>query len=346
MNRYLVVGMGAIGVYLGGSLRQAGAQVGYVEQPELVAVRRAAPPRLKTTDGEYSLAGAPIFESIAVACQVQVWDAVIIAVKTFDTDALLPGLAEYRTLIPCLVSLQNGVENEEKYQKALGEGKVVPGSITTAVGKSADGSVFVEKMRGIALAAESPGSQQVAADFSAAGLNPSLTNGWQAIKWSKLLTNLQANASVALLNMRPAEVFAHPGLFNFEMRQLREALQVMRQSDFPVVDLPRTPVNGLRLLATRIPAFFGRPLAVRLLGKGRGEKMPSFHIDLYGGRKQSEVGDLNGAVVRAAERLGLLAPVNAFLTNRLEALVMGKTPINAYDHQPELLLEDFRKFSV
>ena len=200
-------------------------------------------------------------------------------------------------------------------------------------------------MRGIALAAEASGADQVARDFFSAGLNPRLVSGGQSIKWSKLLTNLQANASAALLNMRPADLFAHAGVFSMEMRMLREALLVMSQSGISTVDLPKTPVNGLRLLATRIPAWLGRPLAVRLLGKGRGDKMPSFHIDLHAGRKQSEVGDLNGAVVRAAEKLGLPAPVNAFLTSQLQAMAAGKIPLNTYDHLPERLLEDLAKFT-
>jgi len=141
MNRYLVIGMGAIGTYLGGSLKRAGAQVGFVEQPDLVAARLAAPPRLTTSLGDYSLRGAPVFESIAAAYQAEAWDALIVAVKSFDTAALLPGLAESRQVIPSLVSLQNGVENEQQYQQVLGDGKVIAGSITTAVGKSADGSV-------------------------------------------------------------------------------------------------------------------------------------------------------------------------------------------------------------
>jgi len=48
------------------------------------------------------------------------------------------------------------------------------------------------------------------------------------MKWSKMLTNLPANATAAILDMTPAEVFSHPSLFQLEMRMLREALAVMR----------------------------------------------------------------------------------------------------------------------
>ena len=67
------------------------------------------------------------------------------------------------------------------------------------------------------------------------------------MKWSKMLTNLPANATSAILDMTAAEVFAHPGLFRLEMRMLRETLAVMRASRIRVVDLPGVPVRALAL---------------------------------------------------------------------------------------------------
>jgi 2-dehydropantoate 2-reductase len=66
--------------------------------------------------------------------------------------------------------------------------------------------------------------------------------------------------------------------------------------------------------------------------------MPSFHIDLYAGRKQSEVEFLNGAIVRAAERLGIETPVNRVLTETLMALAEGLVDKKSFAGQPEKLL--------
>jgi ketopantoate reductase len=63
--------------------------------------------------------------------------------------------------------------------------------------------------------------------------------------------------------------------------------------------------------------------------------MPSLHIDLYAGKKQTEVVFLNGAVVRAAERLGLAAPVNQVLTQLLTGMVRGEISFEHFNDHPE-----------
>ena len=66
--------------------------------------------------------------------------------------------------------------------------------------------------------------------------------------------------------------------------------------------------------------------------------MPSFHIDLHGGRGRTEVSFLNGAVARYGARAGVPTPVNSLLTSTLEALTAGEADIETYRHKPEALI--------
>lgn len=344
MQRYLVIGMGAIGTYLGGSLLASGAKVGFVERADLIKSRLDHPVKLLLPRSEIVLSGVPIFPTIPDAFLDDAWDAVLVAVKTFDTAALLPALDSEKAKIRKLVSLQNGIGNESLYADVLGWNKILPASITTAVGKKDDGTVIVEKFRGIALAANCAESGSVLEDFQSAGLNPQVVNNWKAMKWSKLLTNLQANACSAILNMPPKDLFQHSGVFQLEMRMLNEALQVMRKLNIPVMNLPKTPVRALQILAQQVPPRLGQFLSEQFLGKGRGAKMPSLQIDLSAGRERSEVDDLNGAVVKEAAAVGLRAPVNAFYTLTLKAMISGDVAFETYHHRPDRLVEDFYKY--
>jgi 2-dehydropantoate 2-reductase len=157
------------------------------------------------------------------------------------------------------------------------------------------------------------------------------------MKWSKMLTNLPANATAAILNMTAGEVFSHPGLFRLEMQMLREALAVMKALGIHVVDLPGTPTR-LLALGIRLPAFISKPLLAKAVGGGRGGKMPSFHIDLHSGRGKSEVEWLNGAVVRHGKKAGVPTPVNQMLTETLMALTRGEIALAEISRQPEKLL--------
>ena len=173
--------------------------------------------------------------------------------------------------------------------------------------------------------------------MSEAGLNAQLYAKALDMKWSKLLTNLLTNASAAILDMTPAQIFANRDLFNLEISQLREALSVMKAQGIGVVDLPGTPVRALAFAVKFLPLSISRPLMGKAVGGGRGGKMPSFHIDLHSGSGKSEVDYLNGAVVRAGIEAGIPTPVNQLLTETLHRLTAGELPLDSFRHQPEKL---------
>ena len=161
------------------------------------------------------------------------------------------------------------------------------------------------------------------------------------MKWSKMLTNLLANPTSAILDMTAGEVFADSRLYSLEIEMLKECLAVMEAQGIAVVDLPGTPVRALAY-ATRLPLWLSKPLLGRAAGAGRGGKMPSFHIDLHSGRGKSEVEYLHGAVVRAGEKFRVPTPVNRVLTETLLALTNQEIPLEEFAGKPEKLLGKLR----
>jgi 2-dehydropantoate 2-reductase len=344
--RILSFGAGAIGTYIGGSLALAGHDVVFVEQPAVAEELRKngmmLDLRIDSRRGEKGIfsiqAPAIAFEpSLESALARGPFDMSLFALKSFDTIPALEGMRNFARKLPPILCLQNGVDNEPAIAAALGAEKVIHGTVTSAVGRQAAGNVILEKLRGLGIASGHPLSEKLVAALDGALLNARLYPNAADMKWSKMLTNLVANASSAILDMTAAQIFSHPGLFLMEMRMLREALAVMAAQGIKVVDLPGTPVRALAM-GTRLPGFISRPFMVKAIGGGRGGKMPSFHIDLRAGRGKSEVDYLNGAVVRAGGRTGIPTPVNTLLTQTLLALTKGDLALDAYTHQPEKLL--------
>lgn len=231
------------------------------------------------------------------------------------------------------------MENEKLIERLIGQGKAIPGTLTSAIARLEPGTVKVEKFRGAGVADTHLLSRNIVRAFSKSNLNPKLFPDPGSMKWSKLLTNLIANASSAILDIPPESIFAHKGLFVMEREQLRETLRVMKAQGYRPVNLPKTPVKSLVFAVDRLPLHFSQWLLQHAVGKGRGQKMPSFHIDLHSGSQKSEVGYLNGAVVRFGKRLGLDTPVNARLNSILIDLTEGRIPIDTFSHNPEKLLE-------
>ncbi len=336
--RILIFGAGAIGTYIGGSLALAGEDVTFLERTDVAKELTKSGLKLGLPAGEQSVSDLCLVTSLDEAFSKGSYDLSILAVKSFDTASVLNMMKPLLDKMPPVLCFQNGVENEPAIAAMLGEDHVIRGTVTTAIGRRGLGNIKVERFRGTGIDLNHPLSLSIMEACNRAGLGMLGYSDGQAMKWSKMMTNLMGNASSAILNWQPGKVYAHPGMFDLERRQLLEVLNVMAARNFPVVNLPGTPVRLLAMAIRYLPAFMCRPILVKAVGGGRGAKMPSFHIDLYQGRGQSEVDWLNGAVVRAAEKLNLHAPVNRLLTDTLLKLTTGEWKKEEFDNQPEKIL--------
>ena len=345
--KILSFGAGAIGTYIGGSLVLAGHQVVFVEQQKVVDELREKGLRLDLTLDErrktkeasrINSSAFVIVSSLDEALRYGPFDLALFALKSFDTQAALEGMLPFADKLPPLLCLSNGVSNEPAIAEALGKDKVIYGTVTTAIGRRGAGDIVLEKLRGVGVAKGHPLSEKVHAALDAAYLNSRLFEDAASMKWSKMLTNLIANPTSAILDMTAGEVFANKSLYKLEIDMLKECLAVMQAQGFEVVDLPGTPVRALAF-ATTLPLWLSKPLLGRAAGAGRGAKMPSFHIDLYSGRGKSEVDYLHGAVVRAGEQFKVPTPVNKVLTETLLALTNKEIPLEEFAHKPEKLLK-------
>ncbi len=344
--RILVFGAGAIGAYVGGSLVLSGYYVVFLERSEIVPELRQRGLHLRLVDRQEHIASPMLAGSLKEALSLGPYDIAIFAMKSYDTQSAMTGLRLYSDSIPPILCLQNGVDNEPTLEAFLGKGRVIAGSVTSAIGRDTIGEVILERFRGIGIASGHPLSATLVRVMDKAGLNARLYPKAKDMKWSKLLTNLVANASSAILDISPTEIYAHPGLYRLELAQLRETLIVMHASGIHPVNLPATPVSLLAFMILRIPEWLSRPILARFIGGGRGSKMPSFYIDLHSGGGKSEVDYLNGAVVRNGKRLGIPTPANDFLNQTLQAITNGELEEDTYAKQPMKLIAAYSDFTT
>jgi 2-dehydropantoate 2-reductase len=240
-----VVGAGAVGRYLGELLRGAGNDVTYAPR-DLAAV------------------------------EPFVADLAIVAVKAYDTDGAIETLRRALGPTPsaAIVTPQNGVGNEEKLAAAFGADAVVACALTVPVETDRDGKPLPSNGGGIAFAPVGANAHNwLLATFGATGLPVSAAYGYRSLKWSKLVLNVIANASCAILNVLPERLVHTGDVFELELRSMREVRAVMRALGIGAIDLPRYPVRALQNVAT-LPAPLARAILVNRIAGARGRKPP------------------------------------------------------------------------
>ncbi len=330
--KILIVGAGAIGGYIGGKLATQ-HQVTFFDRARLVDAVRArgltiiepvAGDAARTTESGVSNISAEIsLDNIFV--QTPHFDLALFTVKAYDTLNVIELLRPYADRIDRFLTLQNGVSNEDKLGTAFGRAKIISGTILNPIAVPDPGVVRLEKLkRGIGLAAVEGSLGAFKAVMRDTGLPVRVYHDYRAMKWSKLVLNLIGNATSAILDMPTRETFVDPRLFKIEAMMLREALNVMRANSIGTVDLPGSPVRLLALGIRYAPRSLLRRILQPIVAGGRGDKPPSLLVDMRSGKTQSEIDELNGAVVRAGEACGVKTPVNTVLVGIVHDLLTGK----------------------
>ncbi|HEV3156455.1 MAG TPA: 2-dehydropantoate 2-reductase N-terminal domain-containing protein [Candidatus Baltobacteraceae bacterium] len=303
----LVVGAGAVGTFLGERFAAVGAGVTFAPR-ELDAVH----------PGAYELA--------------------IVAVKSYDTDGAIATLRR-AALSPetTILTVQNGIGNEERLIEAFGNDRVIAGALTIPVERDASGKVRATARGGIGLAPCGSGSHNwLSAACEHAGIAVATYRDYRALKWSKLVLNILANAQCAILDILPDELMRISGGFTRERLALRESLAVMRAQGIAPVDLPEYRVRTLELIAS-FPEAVARTILASRLARSRGGKAPSLLHDVRAGNRRTEIASLNGAVAQAAQRFGVKAPVNAAFSRLIDEIVADSARREVYRRNPKAL---------
>jgi 2-dehydropantoate 2-reductase len=341
--KILILGAGAIGSMLGVHLIRAHEEVTFLDQQEVTEKLAKEGITLRLKDKEHHSDKIKTITSKELSRSSTCYDLVIVAVKAYHVGDVCTLIR--RENFKNLITIQNGVGNEEALAGRFGPQGLISGAITLPVARGADGAVEMTNPEGgIALAPVNRGEscEHLAGLFRRAGFTVKTYENYHEMKWSKLLLNIIGNATSAILDMSPSEIFNDRQLTRLEKRQFMEALEVMKGQGLKVVDLPGYPVRFISTLFGFSPPTLLEIIMSAGGSASRGSKMPSLHIDLSSGSMFSEVEVLNGAIAQHALKDGVDAPVNIFLYETLDGMVNGLIPRDTFKKNPEKLLKRVR----
>ena len=283
--RIAIVGAGGVGGYFGAKLARAGESVVMLARgAHLDAIRRHGLRVRSAVDGEFT-AKADAVESFADQAPV---DMALFCVKSFDTREAAEALRPVLGRDTGVVSLQNGVDNEEILDDVLGAGRALGGAAFVFSTIESPG-VIAHTLLGRIVFGELDGRVSERATrlrdaLAAAGVPVELSTEVRRVLWEKYLL-ISAQAGTTALTRAPIGVIRQiPETWRLYRRIVEELAAVARAAGVTL------PADVVETIIKNAPTAFS-----------------SLHHDLVHGRRL-ELEALHGHVVRLGERLGVPTP--------------------------------------
>ena len=192
-TRYGIVGSGALGGYYGAKLAHAGCDVHFLMRSDLETVLRDGL-TVHSKDGDFHL---PHVNACATTEEMGPCDVVLIALKTTSNATLpmlIPPLLGPET---ALVTLQNGLGNEEFLASHFGARRVMGGLCFVCLNRMAPG-VIGHFGHGTLSVGEFKGPPEdrtirLVTDFQRAGIDAKAVQSLITERWRKLVWNIPFN---------------------------------------------------------------------------------------------------------------------------------------------------------
>ncbi len=340
--RILLIGTGAVGMWIGANLLRAGHEVHFVGRQQFCDAVRAHGLHVHSPDGtQWQFTDIPVYTEVRdVVSKVEI-RAVVACMKAYSVEAAAAELQGSTGHLrdAWVVPFQNGIGSDERFARVFGSDRVVAATLTTPVSIDAPNIVRMERQRGgVGLA---PFANHIELDVFAAfrdtpQLRAEMFPNAQSLRWSKLLLNIVGNATSAITGLSVKEIYQHSVWSKIELQMLRECVSVSDVQSVRLVDLPGAPAAWLARAIRVLPDTLLRPLLLRTFARARGGKWPSFYYDVLHRTGRSEVTYLNGAIVAAAEKLGRAAPINRMQTALVMQLVQPTATLTRQDAMTQL----------
>ncbi|MDA0771898.1 MAG: 2-dehydropantoate 2-reductase [Cyanobacteria bacterium] len=302
-THFVVLGMGAVGGFYGLRLAK------YLqEKPDvyrlsfiargktLEALREGA--TLIDGDEEIKISNLNCFEDFSeIGFETDEQVVVLLCVKSKDTleacQSLLGDPNVASLLRMAVVSIQNGVENEERIASVLGKERTI-GALTNIAAEVLEPGRYINKGKYSLVLGELDGSSSERLDrimelLRAAGINTRISENIYQELWSKLVWNAGFNPTSVLYQMTVGQLLEKPEIREVIVGVMQEVKQVAHALGYDLAD----DVDQKHIARTDTPEWY------------------SFRTSMlqdHQNGKPIELDDLLGVVVRKGQKKGINTP--------------------------------------
>jgi len=291
LGKIAVVGSGAVGCYYGGMLAHAGHDVHFLMRSDFETVRRDGL-TIFTKGGVQRL---PRVQCVQTTAEIGPADLVMIALKTTanaELERLLPPLLGPET---ALLTLQNGLGNEEFLATRWGAERVMGALCFVCINRESPGIIRHIDHGSISIGEfRRPVSERVravAAAFRTVDVDSNAVDDLAGERWRKLLWNIPFNGLAIAAGANVADVLADSGLRELARSLMDEILDAARRlgheipAEFADFQITRSTSMGAYRPSSMIDYEAGRPVEVGAIwgeplrqGTAAGARMPRLEM--------------------------------------------------------------------
>jgi 2-dehydropantoate 2-reductase len=299
-----VIGPGGIGCLFAGMLAESGQDVVLIDRRPERAALISREGLIIERSGQARMVA---LRACAFPADIGPVDLIILCVKAHETAGTVPSVTALFAPRTKILSLQNGLGNLEVFRRTVAGGNLLAGITThgtTVIGlnhirHAGPGSTMIGSLN-----QNDQDAALIAKTLSKAGIDSTPTADTLGMLWSKLIINAAICPVSVLADLANGEIAGSD-----KWREL----------------LCKAADEGGRVAAAKgIKLTFADPAgAVLEVCEKTASNISSMLQDIRRGRK-TEIMEINGAVLRTAAELGIEAPANEMLLEKVVELEKHK----------------------
>jgi 2-dehydropantoate 2-reductase len=300
MDKVVIVGAGAMGCLFAARLAEAGARVTLVDvdRPRLDAMARDG----INVDDDFGVRTVPVAAGTAAEVQDRP-DLVLLFTKGLHSATAVQSVAHLAGPDTYALTLQNGIGNADILAETFDPSRVLLG--VTALPSNLDGPTSISSHGSgyIALGPMEPdalaGAEAAAELLRRGKFDVRVDARIEVAVWEKVAFNAALNPLGAITGLTNGEV---------DMAEGRRIAMAVVAETVATAAAKGVPIDEARI----------RQQVDHALANHRDHRASMLQDRLAG--RQTEIGSINGAIVREAERYGVATPVTAVLADLMRLI--------------------------
>jgi 2-dehydropantoate 2-reductase len=299
MKQILMVGAGSVGGFFGAHLAKNNPHVSFLLRAKTLAAVQQNGLTIRSADGIFTVR-PPAASDVR---QLSKPDLIILGVKAYDLDEVMAQIEPVLTEKTVILTLQNGVDTEDRLIARLKRDCVV-GGVAYIYSKIAEPGVIDHYKKGVVAIGELMGYEserllQIRDLFTSAGISCQLSKDVRRSKWEKMCWNCVFNPVTVLINDCVAKALDHPEMLGVIREIVEEVAAVSAAMKVPLPsDMPERVVKA-------------------------SQEIRDIHTSMYDDWKAgrpTEIAYLNGYIVEKGREFGIPTPVNEALTAMIKTM--------------------------